>query len=86
MFCIIYIQEYKQTKTISINTASAKGYKKPIFTTKSAELKFLTEDHFWKPVSHSEPGVVACTCNPATLEAEFRNVVGSIQVGVTVLR
>ena len=30
--------------------------------------------------SHS-PGVVACTCNPATLEAEFRNGVGSIPVG-----
>ena len=28
-----------------------------------------------------KPGVVACTCNPATLEAEFRNGVGSIPVG-----
>ena len=27
------------------------------------------------------PGVVACTCNPATLEAEFRNGAGSIPVG-----
>ena len=27
------------------------------------------------------PGVVACTCNPATLEAEFRNDVDSIPVG-----
>ena len=27
------------------------------------------------------PGVVACTCNPATLEVEFRNGVGSIPVG-----
>ena len=27
------------------------------------------------------PGVVACTCNPAALEAEFRNSVGSIPVG-----
>ena len=27
------------------------------------------------------PGVVACTCNPATVEAEFRNGVGSIPVG-----
>ena len=26
------------------------------------------------------PGVVACTCNPATLEAEFRNGVGSVPV------
>ena len=26
-------------------------------------------------------GVVACTCNPATMEAEFRNGVGSIPVG-----
>ena len=25
--------------------------------------------------------VVACTCNPATLETEFRNGVGSIPVG-----
>ena len=25
--------------------------------------------------------VVACTCNSATLEAEFRNAVGSISVG-----
>ena len=30
--------------------------------------------------------VVACTCNPASLQAEFRNGVGSIPVGVTVLR
>ena len=28
-----------------------------------------------------QPGVVACTCNPATLEAEFRNGVGSVPVG-----
>ena len=27
------------------------------------------------------PGVVACTCNPATLEAKFRNGVGLIPVG-----
>ena len=27
------------------------------------------------------PGVVACTCNPATLEAEFWNGVGLIPVG-----
>ena len=27
------------------------------------------------------PGVVLCTCNPATLEAKFRNGVGSILVG-----
>ena len=27
------------------------------------------------------PGVVAYTCTPATLEAEFRNRVGSIPVG-----
>ena len=25
--------------------------------------------------------VVACTCNPATLETEFRNGVGSVPVG-----
>ena len=31
-------------------------------------------------------GVVACTCNPATLEAEFRNSAGSIQLGATVFR
>ena len=28
-----------------------------------------------------QAGVVTCTCNPATLEAEFRNGVGSIPVG-----
>ena len=28
-----------------------------------------------------EVGVVVCTCNPATLEAEFRNGVGSIPAG-----
>ena len=28
-----------------------------------------------------ECSVVACTCNPATSEAEFRNGVGSISVG-----
>ena len=27
------------------------------------------------------PGLVACICNPATLEAEFRNCVDSIPVG-----
>ena len=27
------------------------------------------------------PGVVVCTCNPGTLETEFRNSVGSIPVG-----
>ena len=30
-------------------------------------------------------GVVACTCNPATLEVEFQKKVGSIPTGVTVL-
>ena len=29
----------------------------------------------------SIPGVVVCTCNPATLEVDFRNGVGSIPVG-----
>ena len=29
----------------------------------------------------SKPGVVAFTCNPATLEAEFQNDVGLVQVG-----
>ena len=28
-----------------------------------------------------KPGVTACTCNPATLEVEFRNGMGSIPVG-----
>ena len=27
------------------------------------------------------PGVVACTCNPATLETEFREGVGSMLAG-----
>ena len=31
--------------------------------------------------NQTKPGVVACTCNPATLEAEFQNRVGSIPVG-----
>ena len=31
--------------------------------------------------SGMQPGVVACTCNSATLEAEFWNGVGSIPVG-----
>ena len=31
--------------------------------------------------ANCQRGVVACTCNPATLEAEFRNGVGSIPVG-----
>ena len=35
-------------------------------------------DQWW---NNDRPGVVACTCNPATLEAEFRNRVGSIPVG-----
>ena len=26
-------------------------------------------------------GLVSCTCNPATLEAEFQNSVGSVTVG-----
>ena len=32
-------------------------------------------------LSWGSPGVVACTCNSATLEAKYRNVVGSIPVG-----
>ena len=35
------------------------------------------------------PGAVACNCNPATLEADFRNGEASVPVGgggVTVLR
>ena len=28
-----------------------------------------------------KPGVVACTCNSATLEGEFRNVVSAVTVG-----
>ena len=28
-----------------------------------------------------KPGVLACTCNPVTLEVEFRNGVGSEPVG-----
>ena len=36
---------------------------------------------------HEGHKVVACTCNPATLETEFRNGVGSMSVGgVTVLQ
>ena len=32
-------------------------------------------------LSWGSPGVVACTCNPATLEPKYWNVVGSIPVG-----
>ena len=32
-------------------------------------------------INEKKPDVVACTCNPATLEAEFRNGVGSVPVG-----
>ena len=38
----------------------------------------------WKPnavLSDAGVSVVACTCNPATLEAEFWSSVGSIAVG-----
>ena len=34
----------------------------------------------------SSMGVVACTCNPTTTEAEFWNDVGSIPLEVTGLR
>ena len=37
-------------------------------------IKFIANFPIWL-------GVVACTCNPATLEAEFRNDVGSIIAG-----
>ena len=40
------------------------------------DLKLLKQENF-----HCLPGVVACTCNPATLEAEFRNGVSLIPVG-----
>ena len=32
-------------------------------------------------VAPCEPGAVACTCNPANLEAKYRNDVGSITAG-----
>ena len=44
------------------------------FTKLSEKLTFRTPNTLM-------PGVVACTCNPATLEAKFRNSVGSIPVG-----
>ena len=31
------------------------------------------------------PGVVACTCNPPTLEAEFRNGAVAVPVGANIL-
>ena len=36
-------------------------------------------------VAPCEPGAVACTCNPANLEAKYRNDVGSITAGVSLL-
>ena len=33
-----------------------------------------------------KPGAVACTCNPAALETEFRNVVGWLLVGGNLTR
>ena len=48
---------------------------------KISKIRTLMGSFWWKYIFVFEPGVVACTCNPATLEAEFRNRVGSIPVG-----
>ena len=37
-------------------------------------------DAKWVPEQNRQPSVMACTCNSATLESEFRNGVGSIPV------
>ena len=44
-----------------------------------SELSFILAELFNKCLKESS--VVACTCNPASEEAEFRNGVGSIPVG-----
>ena len=46
----------------------------------SIYLVLLLGHHHNRIVSRVK-GVVACTCNPATLEAKFQNGVGSILVG-----
>ena len=48
------------------------------------KLYFLHQNRptrFLKSYFLFESGIVACTCNSATLEAELRNSVGSIPVG-----
>ena len=43
--------------------------------------KFLKDSTIHGKGADPKPGVVACTCNPATLEAEFWNGMSSIPVG-----
>ena len=45
----------------------------------TASVKCFLISHFI--FSPHKPGVVACTYNPVTLEAEFLNDVGSVPVG-----
>ena len=52
-------------------------FKKPFYNVKATFISFLILS--WLTY---EPGAVACTCNPATFKAEFRNSMGSIPVRV----
>ena len=60
--------------TKRVNTMTLKS--KPKKKTAAPVVVGSLPRHSWRPKS----GVVACTCNPATMEAEFRNGVGSMQV------
>ena len=58
-----------------------------VFALPPSKLHFRQGRSYWKRADGSRdttplfPGIVACTCNRATLEAEFWNGVGSIPVG-----
>ena len=57
-------------------------YLEIITQTYSPILKWISDlTDFFLNSKNLIPGVVACTCNPAALEAEFRNSVGSVPVG-----
>ena len=58
---------FKYMKTPTIKPEKVAGGRR----TENSALKYIAK---W-------PAVVACTCNAATLEAEFRNGVGLIPVG-----
>ena len=59
----------------------------PVLTRSFSQNKLLTFSDFGIKSRHSNyvgvvlTGVVACTCNPGILDAEFRNSVGSMPVG-----
>ena len=60
------------TKRVNTRTSKSKPKKKTAVPVIVGSLP----RHSWRP----KPGVVACTCNSATMEAEFWNGVGSMQV------